>query len=151
MATPPMNMPPPGMPQRQTWWSRNWKWFVPTGCLTIIALGVAFVAVIVLVVFGAMKSSDAYKMALARAKADPRVIEAIGTPIKEGMLVSGNTHVDGASGNADLSIPISGPKGKATIYAAATKFAGKWTYDKLVVQPASGDQIDLLENSENAP
>ena len=72
------------------------------------------------------------------------MVEAIGTPIKEGMFVSGNTHVDGASGNADLSIPISGPKGKATIYAAATKFAGKWTYDKLVVQPASGDQIDLL-------
>jgi hypothetical protein len=148
----PLSSSPAPVAPRPSWWSRNWKWFVPTGCLTIIALGVAFVAIIVMVVFGALKSSDAYKMAVARAKADPRVVAVLGTPIEEGMFLSGHTNVDGASGESDLSIPISGPKGKATIYATAKKFAGKWTYEKLVVQPGSGDQIDLLEGeTENAP
>ena len=87
-------------------------------------MAVAFVAVIVIVVFGAMKSSDAYKLAVARAKADPRVTAALGTPISEGMFLSGNTNVNGATGEANLAIPISGPKGKATIYAEATKSAG---------------------------
>src|SRR5204863_2622948 len=87
----------PSQPSRGNWWQRNWKWFVPTGCLTLIALAVAFVAMIVVVVFGAMKSSDAYKIAVTRAKNDERVVRAIGKPISEGMFVSGNMNVNGGS------------------------------------------------------
>ena len=62
------------------------------------------------------------------------MIEAIGLPITEGLLVSGNTSVNGASGEANLSIPISGPNGKATIYVAATKSLGQWNYSGLVAE-----------------
>lgn len=107
-------------------------------------LGGAFAAFLVLVVFGAMKQTDVYQTALARAKADQRVTNALGTPIEEGWFLSGNTKVSGSSGEADLTIPISGPKGKGTIYAAATKFAGEWTYSKLVVKiDSSGETVDL--------
>jgi hypothetical protein len=138
---------PPPLPRRG-WWARNWKWFVPTGCLSLIALFFAFIAVIVFAVFGAIKSSDAYKTAVGRAKADPRVSEAIGTPIKEGWYVSGNTEVSGGSGKTDMSIPISGPKGSATIYAVATKFAGDWQYSKLLVKvERTGEMIDLTDKT----
>ena len=140
--------PSPTAPPRRNWWQRNWKWFVPTGCLTLILLAVAFVAMVVVVVFGAMKSSDAYKIAVTRAKNDERVVRAIGKPISEGMFMSGNTNVSGGSGQADLAIPISGPKGKAKIYAVATKSAGEWVYSKLVVRVEStGETIDLNEES----
>ena len=143
--TPP---PPPFAPAPQTqpsWWSRNWKWFVPTGCcLTPLVLGGAFVAFLVIVIFGALKQSDAYKMALARAQADQRVIAALGAPISDGWFLSGTTNVNGGSGNADLTIPISGPKGKGTLYVVATKSAGEWTYSKLVVKiDSTGETIDL--------
>ncbi len=92
------------------WWTRNWKWFVPAGCLTIILLFIAFVGSMVMIVFSAIKSTDLYKDPLARAKTDPAVIEALGSPIREGFLVSGNTNVNAASGEGNLSIPISGPK-----------------------------------------
>lgn len=136
---------PQGQPQPAGWWSRNWKWFVPTGCcLTPLVLGGAFVAFLVLVIFGAMKQTDVYQTALARAKADQRVTNALGTPIEEGWFLSGNTKVSGSSGEADLTIPISGPKGKGTIYAVATKFAGEWTYSKLVVKiDSTGETLDL--------
>jgi Cytochrome oxidase complex assembly protein 1 len=132
-------------PPRHGWWKRNWKWFVPTGCcLTPLVLGGAFIAFLVLVVFAALKQSDAYKMAVGRAKADSRVIAALGTPIEEGWYLGGHTNVNGGSGDADLSIPISGPKGKGTIYAVATKSAGVWTYSKLVVRiDSTGEMIDL--------
>lgn len=140
--TPTVNSPP----QKTHWWGRNWKWFVPTGCLGILLLGATFVCLIISVIFGAMKSSDAYKAALAKAKADPRVIEALGSPIEAGFLVSGNASVNGSSGNADLTIPISGPDGKGTIYCVASKFAGKWTFSKLVVEVGkAGERIDLTE------
>jgi hypothetical protein len=140
--------PPPAIPQppRGNWWQRNWKWFVPTGCLTLIAMAVLFVACIVFFVFSVMKSSDAYKIAVARAKSDQRVVAALGTPISEGMFASGNTHVNGASGEADIAIPISGPKGKATIYAVATKSEGTWSFSKLKVKiDSTGETIDLNE------
>jgi Cytochrome oxidase complex assembly protein 1 len=131
---------------RPNWWKRNWKWFVPIGCSSIAVLFVAFVAAVVLIVFSAVKSTDVYKDALTRAKAHPAVIEALGSPITEGFRLSGNTNVNGASGEANLSIPVSGSKGKETIYVAATKSLGRWNYSGLVLEIAKTHQrIDLLQ------
>ena len=142
----PFSSNPAAQPQ-PGWWSRNWKWFVPTGCLTILLLIVAFVAVIFVFVFGILKSSDVYKTALERGKTHPAVIEALGEPIKEGWLLSGKTNVEGTSGEADIGIPISGPKGTGTIYAVATKSAGRWTYRTLEVEVSGRpERIDLLQS-----
>jgi hypothetical protein len=109
-------------------------------------LFVIFVGSIVLIVFSAMKSSDIHKDAMARAKTPPAVIEALGSPVTEGLLLSGNTNVNGASGEANLSIPVSGPKGKGTIYVAATKSLGQWNYSGLVLEiERTHQRIDLLQ------
>jgi hypothetical protein len=141
-----METPPPiPMQPKGNWWTRNWKWFVPTGCATISALFVIFILSIVLVVFGALKSTDVYKDAVAKAKTNPAVIEALGSPIRDGMFVSGSSNVSGASGESNLSIPISGPKGKGTIYLSAKKSAGRWEYANLVVEiQKTGERINLL-------
>ena len=129
------------------WWTRNWKWFVPVGCFSMLVLFVAFVGAIALIVFGAMKSTDVYKDALARARVNPAVMEVLGSPITEGFLISGNTNVNGASGEANLSIPISGPKGKGTIYVAANKSLGRWNYSGLIVEiTKTHHRIDLLHS-----
>jgi hypothetical protein len=107
-------------------------------------VGACIVAFLVLVVFAGLKQTDAYKMAVARAGSDPRVTAALGTPIETGWYLSGHANVNGGSGDADFSIPISGPKGKGTIYAVATKSGGDWTYSKLQVKVEStGETIDL--------
>jgi hypothetical protein len=104
-----------------------------------------FVGSILVIVFSAMKSTDVYKEALARAKANSAVIEALGSPIEDGFLVSGNTNVNGASGESNLAIPISGPKGKGTIYVSAHKSLGQWNYSGLVVEVGqTRERIDLL-------
>lgn len=153
-ATPPPVPPPPPIgtqPTRKGWWGRNWKWFVPTGCFTLIAFGVIFVVCIVFFVFSVLKSSDVYQTALTRAKNDPRVVAALGSPIKDGMVPSGKTNVNGPSGDADIAIPISGPKGKATLYAVGTKSDGKWAFSKLAVQVDGGETIDLNESAKSKP
>ena len=120
---------------------------MPLGCFSILVLFVAFVGSIALIVFSAMKSTDVCKEALARAKANSAVIHALGSPIKEGFLVSGNTNVNGASGEANLSIPISGPNGKGTIYVAASKSLGRWNYSGLVAEIVETHQrINLLQS-----
>ena len=97
-----MQKPPP-LPQAvapkepTTWWQKNWKWFVPVGCLGLLALFTGFVALIVTIVFGMMKSSDVYKDALAMARAEPAVEMALGTPIEEGLFVVGNINISGSA------------------------------------------------------
>jgi hypothetical protein len=62
------------------------------------------------------------------------------------MFVTGNIHVSGASGDAGLSIPLSGPNGEATLFVEARKSAGRWTYSTLIVEiKATQQRIDLLE------
>ena len=119
---------------------------MPLGCFTIGLLFLAFIGSILVIVFSTMKSTDVYREALARAKADPAVIEALGSPIEDGFLISGNTNVNGASGESNLAIPISGPKGKGTIYVSANKSLGQWNYSGLVVEIGqTHERIDLLQ------
>lgn len=130
--------------ERPSWLGRNWKWAVPLGCLAFVLALVALVGAIVLLVFGLMKSSDVYRHALAEARASPAVVEALGEPIEPGWYLSGNLEVRGPSGEADIAIPISGPKGDGTIYVVATKEAGLWSYEVLEVEvAATGERIEL--------
>ncbi len=120
------------------------KWAL-IGCLAIIGLGAVGFAALVLIVFGAIKSTDAYRGARATAERDPRVMAALGSPIEPGWWVSGNVNVDANGGNADFVFPISGPKGKGRVHAIATRDTSGWHYRELVVTPKTGPPIDLLK------
>jgi len=134
------------------WWGRNWKWFVPAGCLTLLLGFGAFIALILMSVSRMMKSSDAYQLAMARAKANPAVVQALGEPLKEGLFTSGSINISGPSGSADLAIPVQGPKGKGTVYVQATKGMGQWSFRNLVVEvDVSGQRIDLLKEAPGEP
>lgn len=136
----------------RNWLGRNWKWFVPLlGCMGLTFL-IGLVALVVALVVGAMRSSDVYNGAVARAKLDPSVVLALGTPIGEGWFVTGNIQMSGSSGHADFSIPIHGPKGAATIYAIATKSAGQWKFTTLVVEVSqTRARLDLLQVKTETP
>ncbi len=136
----------------RNWWSRNWKWFVPTGCLTLLVLVGGCFASIFMVATTAMKSSDVYKDALVKAQADREVVEALGSPITAGFFTSGSITSTGPTGTAAFSIPLTGPKGKGTIILEAKKSGGEWTYSTLVVEVEDPAQrIDLLAKSEPEP
>lgn len=138
------NVIPPN-PPRRNWWQRNWKWFVPTGCFTLLLIAASCVALIVTLVFGAMKSSDAYKLAVQRAKADARVQTTLGLPIKEGYFTTGSVSANNGAGNADLSIPLRGAAKNATLYATGVKRSGRWQFTRLVVEvEKTGERIPLV-------
>jgi hypothetical protein len=136
------------MPQRgekKSW--GVWKWIGCGcgGCLVAILLVVGLIAAIGGLAFFGLKQADAYKLALERAQHNPAVIAALGEPIEAGLLVSGSVNISGPTGSADISIPISGPEGKGTIYVVATKSAGQWEFSTLEVEiHATGERIDLL-------
>ena len=135
----PVQQPP------RSWWSRNWKWLVPVCIGTPILVCAGFVTLVVTMAFGIIRNTEVYAQAVYTARTDADVVAALGTPIEEGFLVSGNMEVTSQSGYADLSIPISGPYGSATIYAEAEKHQGEWYFESLeVVVDETDEWIDLL-------
>jgi hypothetical protein len=132
---------------RRSWWSRNWKWVVPVGCLAPVVVCCGGGTLLFVFVSGALKSSEPYQEALERAKTNDGVKAQLGEPIEAGFFVSGSVEISGPSGKADLSIPVSGPKGAGTVYVTATKSAGKWQYSTLEFAPKDSQaRIDLRPN-----
>lgn len=124
----------------------NWKWVVPLGCFGGLVLMAGFIASIFIIVFSLLKNSDVYQDSFQKASTHPTVTEKIGTPIEEGWYVLGNISTSNSSGNADLTIPITGPLGGATIYVIAHKRAGDWVMTVQDVKiESTGEVIDLLQ------
>ncbi|WDF61058.1 cytochrome c oxidase assembly factor Coa1 family protein [Flavobacterium sp. KACC 22758] len=130
---------------QKNWWDRNWKWFVPTGCLGLLTLFGLFIAGIFFGVTSMMKDSDAYKESMAAAQNNKLVIEKLGSPIETDGMVSGNISTSNSTGECDLQIPLKGPKGKGTLFVTAEK-RGKWKYSELTVYiEKTEEEIDLLQ------
>jgi len=146
---PPLQGAVPGQitAQNKSWLGRNWKWLLVVAFFGVVA----FVVGIFALIMGGMRNSDVAKEAAARAQANPSVVEQLGARIDEGWLMSGSINVAGGSGDADLAVPISGPKGKGTVYVTARKIAGTWNYSQMIVAfQGSGERIDLLSPSSAA-
>jgi len=135
-----------------SWPRRNWKGLLAVACVVALAILLGGILVAVRVV---MTSSDVYRQAVATARAAPAVAEALGTPVAEGWFVTGHISVSGSSGNADLAIPLSGPKSKGRVFLVARKSMGEWRFSKLVFATSAGERTDLLRStsvvSEHAP
>lgn len=127
------------------WFSRNWKWMVPllvvgACCVCTGLLGAIFAAVT-----GAIRSSDVYQYTLQKASHDPRVTAVTGEPVEAGMMASGSVNTSNDSGQANLSIPIHGPRGAGRVSVTAHKAGGAWTYNTMVFQPdGAAAPINLL-------
>lgn len=146
MNTPALSSPPSFQSPPKDWWNRHWKWVLPLAFSVLLITGLCFVAGLLHLI----KSSDAYQGALTRAQTAPAVIAALGSPVTDGWFFTGNINITGSSGDADLSIPVSGPKGRATVHAVAHRKVGVWHFDHLVVALADGStRIDLSEPPAN--
>ena len=136
--------------QRPSWLARNWKWLVPVAVLCFFLVVAAFVGTIFVAVETSIQHSDFYPVALARARANPEVSGKLGQPIQAGWLALGSINVSstsssGSSGNADVAIPLSGPRGKGKLYVLAKKSAGQWNFETLQVEiEGESQRIDLL-------
>lgn len=124
--------------------SRRWLWWIPAGCLLVVLLMIAAAMALVWMIGAAIGSAEAYQEPLRRAQVSTEVRALLGEPIEAGWLPQGQVSVNGNDGKAQLSIPISGPRGSAVIEVQADKQGGEWRYQRIEVMPAEdGTPIDL--------
>src|SRR5712672_2768430 len=110
MTTPPYPHQPE--PMRKSWIEQHPRSKIPLGCLTLLVLIGMFVGLLMTVITTSFRSSDVYRQAMAQAAANEQVHTQIGDPIKADWLIAGQLKVNGDSGSANLSIPISGSRGR---------------------------------------
>jgi hypothetical protein len=126
-------------------WHLNWKIMVPLALLGSFGACGACIGGVVYGAFSVIKSADVYGEALRQARADVRVTSALGSPLEDGAMPSGSVNVSNDEGHAELSIPVSGPRGAGKLHLSADRAAGTWSYKLLELevegQPA---RINLL-------
>lgn len=137
------------MEEEKSWFKRNWIWVVPgCGCLGIILVVVFGLGAVFFGVKNVFENSSPYKHAIAQAKNSPELIELLGEPIETDGMMDGTISIKDTSGNADFSVPLKGPKGKATLIVLAERFDGEWVYLELFVRiKESQENIYLLDQT----
>jgi hypothetical protein len=138
--TPEGNMAP-----QPSWWSRNWKWAVPVGCLGIVASCMCFGAIAVFTGFTAAKKNEAAVNALSIATGDSEVQAALGPPIHEGSMWSSSVSYNNGVSSAQFGIPLEGSKTSGVLRVEATKRNEEWTYQRLEVEVPGQPSIDLMD------
>lgn len=131
---------------QESWFKRNWKWFVPTiGCGTIIVLLIALAVWIIFGVTDLLTNSEPASYAFEQASKNEKVVQLIGEPIEENGIPNGNFNFSGSdSGSIDMMIPVKGPKGNAVLVVVGEKSAGDWTYSELhIVIEETGEKIEI--------
>ncbi len=133
-------------PKKQNWWSKHWGWALPCGCLGLVLILGGTITAIALGVMKGIGSTEVCQQAVERAQASPALTAEIGSPIETGWLIKGSINLNGASGEADLAVPLIGPSGKAKLHLEAELHAGEWSYQLLEAEvEASSNRIDLLK------
>jgi len=130
------------------WFKSNWKWFVPMAILSgFVPVTTGIFTGILLTCFVVIRSSKIFKLTVATVQADKQVIEHLGLPINPGLLVLGNISRRASGTMVNLTIPLSGSQGNATVFAVASKKDNQWIFSSLQLQfPDHGPRIDLLHS-----
>jgi hypothetical protein len=114
----------------------------------------AFIGACVAIFFSivaAFQGSDVYKMGLEKLNSNPEAVRLLGTPIETGF-PTGNFNLSGPGGEATLAIPVSGPKGKGTVYIEATKSMDVWRFEHIQLQvEGHPERIDLETGRQVLP
>lgn len=91
------------------------------------------------------KRSHPVQLAMSAARQNTMVQQAMGTPLEMRWLISGTIGTSGPNGKADLSIPVRGPEGHATLYFIGERSLGLWAIKGLVLElDESGERLDIV-------
>ena len=133
--------------QQPNWFSRNWKWLVPVGCLVPMMCCGVFGLGTYVAVSKVIQNSGAYTGAITEVNANPEVAATLGTPVTPGFGMSGSVKENNSSGSADFTVPITGSKGEGSMHVVAQRRNGQWSYNVIDVT-AGGKTIDVLKNPQ---
>jgi hypothetical protein len=116
-------------------------------------VGLATIAPIVVLVSGGVPWCMGFEApALRRIEACPLAVEALGAPVSRAWLglSCGNAETSGATGEADWTFPVAGPRGRGALDLVAVKQGGDWVLHRALLETDRGS-IDVLTCTGGGP
>jgi hypothetical protein len=129
------------------WWSRNWKWALPSGCLgLLLSCGCLGALIFSATAWQSMRSTSVLVDAVTQAKQSLEVREALGEPIESDTVPQQFSIHSGTEGSsARFAVGVKGPKASGTLYGEASKRdEDAWTFSTLKVEVPDHPVINLL-------
>lgn len=111
---------------------------------SLIALVVIFFVVIFASVRSTLRSSEVYAQSMSILHSNPEAVQMLGSPVEAGKAVNGEINVSNGSGDAELSIPVSGSISKGELQSRGLRTEGQWSLTLLELVMENGERINLL-------
>ena len=138
----------------QSWWKKNWKWFLPTFMIMLLLVfGLLLSSSVdgnVTDIAQAYSDNSLYEKAIEKAKTNKRVIEVIGElePIDKLAILEGNAIYSNNNNSVELSIRVKGNKGKGKMDISANKIGNEWEYKKINIRIKDPkEEIQVLKDT----
>lgn len=138
----------------KSWWSRNWAWVLPMGCLGLLLSCGCLGALLAGLAFKNFSDSNVVTEAVSRVRQSPEARELLGEPIQTGKLwgIQGSMETHNGEGSARLTIPMQGSKASGRLRVEAYKRdADTWTFTELTLDVPDQPELDLLGDAPAAP
>jgi hypothetical protein len=136
----------------KSWWSRNWAWFLPMGCLGLLLSCGCLGAVIAGFTLKSLRDTGVFAEALTRMRQSPEARDLLGEPIEADWKIQGSLQTHNGEGSAQLGIPVHGPKASGTLQVEAYKRdTDTWTFTHLSLEVPDRPTLDLLGGPPSAP
>jgi hypothetical protein len=133
----------------KSWWKRNWKWFVPiSGIFMICIVFVSGIDGSLTDYAQAYTDASLCQTAIDTANKNERVIDVLGhlEPIDKLAILEGNARYSNNNHMVNLTVRVTGNKGKAKMDVAAEKHGENWTYKNIKLRiKDTGEEIPVVE------
>lgn len=128
---------------KKSWWKRNWKWVVPSGCLGLIILFILLIGSAAFSFFNFIKEESGSDDALTLIQQNESVIEYLGEPIEKDGFGSFNVSTSNGFRKAEANFPIKGPNGSGHAYIKSHGKGEAKIYDTFEVTIGDTLVLDL--------
>lgn len=134
----------------KNWWNKNQKWFLPITGLLLVCIFLVIPNAKGLTDFAqTYADSEICQNAINEANKNEKVIKSLGKlqPIDKLAIMEGNSVYSNANKNIEITVRVSGKKGKARMDISAEKIGKKWEYKRIKIRIKETQQeIQVLKN-----
>ena len=133
----------------KTWLKKNWKWLMPvSGMLLICILFVSSIDGNFSDFAQAYSDTSLCQKAIDKTNKNERVIEILGRlePIDKLAIMEGNAKYSNKGNSVEMTIRVTGNKGKAKMDFSADKNGQNWDYKNIKIRiKKTGEEIQILK------
>ncbi|MAZ27833.1 MAG: hypothetical protein CL868_12250 [Cytophagaceae bacterium] len=128
---------------KKSWWKRNWKWVVPTGCLGLIILVCIVLGSAIFSFVNLISEESGGDEALTIVQQNEEIIKLLGEPIEKNGFGSFNVSTSNGFRKAEANFPIKGPNGEGHVYIKSHGKGEAKIYDTFEVTVGDTLVLDL--------